>query len=152
MITALPMEVLMVDDEPGHSELVRRHLRRNGLRSPIISVTRGEHALDFVFRRREWSARPHAGGLLILLDLKMPGSVDGVEVLRQIKGSAATRRTPIVVLTTTSDPREVNRCYELGCSAYIVKPVEPDSFADSIRRLGQFLEVLCTPTEDGNAA
>jgi CheY-like chemotaxis protein len=74
--------------------------------------------------------------------------VDGVEVLRQVKAANATARIPVIMLTTTDDPREVERCYGLGCSVYITKPVEYDAFVEAIQRLGLFLQVVQVPRED----
>ena len=143
------LEILLVDDEEGHTELVRRNFRRIGIGNPIVSVTRGQDALDFVFARNAYAGRQPGGPLLVLLDVKMPGSVDGIEVLRQVKADPATRRTPIIMLTTTDDPRDVNRCYDLGCSIYLTKPVEPVRFMESVSRLGLFIAIVNAPTADG---
>jgi CheY-like chemotaxis protein len=80
----------------------------------------------------------------VLLDLKMP-RVDGFEVLRRLKDSPSTAAVPVIVLTTTDDPREIERCYELGCNVYITKPVEYDAFIEAVRRLGFFLQVVKLP-------
>lgn len=144
-----PLEILLVDDDAGHTELVRRSLRRNGLTNAITAVNSGDSAMDYLFGRGHWHGRAPGGPLLVLLDLKMPGAVDGGDVLRLAKADARTRHIPIIVLTTTNDPREVNRCYDLGCSAYLAKPVEPERFAETVRRLGQFLDVLSAPTLEG---
>ena len=107
----------------------------------------GAQALDFVFRRGNFADRASTDPL-ILLDINMPGSVDGVEVLRQIKADPATRKTPVIMLSTTDDPREIALCYELGCSVYITKPVDPLQFIEAIKRLGLFLQVIRLP--EGN--
>lgn len=143
------LEILLVDDEEGHTELVRRNFRRIGITNPIVSLTRGQDALDFMFARNAYADRQPGGPLLVLLDVKMPGSVDGIEVLRQVKADPATRRTPIIMLTTTDDPRDVNRCYDLGCSIYLTKPVEPVRFMESVSRLGLFIAIVNAPTADG---
>jgi CheY-like chemotaxis protein len=145
------VEILLVDDDEGHAELVRRNLRRIGLTNPVTSITRGADALDFVFCRGEWAHRSGHSRLLVLLDIKMPGSVDGIEVLRQIKADGERRKIPIIMLTTTDDPREIDRCYELGCSVYLTKPVEPLQFVESVRRLGLFIAVVSLPHEQGTA-
>ena len=82
--------------------------------------------------------------MLLLLDIKMP-RVDGVEVLRQLKSDPQTALVPIIILTTTDDPREIQRCYELGCSVYITKPVDYQAFVEAINRLGLFLQVVRIP-------
>ena len=82
--------------------------------------------------------------ILLLLDIKMP-RVDGIEVLRQLKADPETAMIPVIMLTTTDDPREVKRCYELGCSVYITKPVDYQAFVEAINRLGLFLQVVRIP-------
>jgi CheY-like chemotaxis protein len=143
-------DILIVDDDEGHVELVRRNLRRIGIGNPLIVLHEGARALDYVFRRGEFFARGGADPL-ILLDINMPGSVNGVEVLRQIKAHPLTRRTPIIMLSTTSDAREVALCYDLGCSVYITKPVDPIQFIEAIRRLGLFLQVIRLATNVSEA-
>ena len=83
----------------------------------------------------------------MLLDINMPG-LDGVEVLRQIKAHPQTRMIPVLMLTTTDDPREIQRCYELGCNTYITKPVDPAAFIEAIVRLGLFISVVSVPLAD----
>ncbi len=78
--------------------------------------------------------------------------LDGVEVLRRLKADPATAMIPVIMLTTTDDPREVERCYQLGCSVYITKPVEYDAFIDAINRLGLFLQVVKVPRNGGGRA
>ena len=138
--------ILVVDDDDGHSVLVCRNLRRSGINNPIVTLTAGSQALDYVFCRGAYVDRTGNGELLILLDINMPG-IDGVEVLRQIKSDPRTKQIPVLMLTTTDDPREINRCYELGCSVYITKPVDPSAFVEAIQRLGLFVSVVSMPTD-----
>jgi CheY-like chemotaxis protein len=138
--------ILVVDDDPGHVELVRRNLRRAGINNPILAMGNGKEALDFVFCRGPHAGRKVEGELLVLLDINMPG-IDGVEVLRQIKADPSTKQIPVLMLTTTDDPREVNRCYELGCNVYVTKPVDPAAFIDAINRLGLFISIVKTPSD-----
>lgn len=140
--------IVIVDDDAGHVELVRRNLRRTGIRNEILALDNGTSALDYVFCRGAYAGRPGDGEMLMLLDINMPGGVDGVEVLRQIKAHAQTRKIPVIMLTTTDDPREINRCYELGCSVYITKPVEPSAFIEAIQRLGMFISVVSMPSDE----
>jgi len=133
--------VLIVDDDEGHIELIRRNLRRIALGNPILSLQDGANALDYVFRRGEFAGRA-CGDPLILLDINMPGSMNGMEVLRQIKADPATRKIPVIMLSTTDDPREVASCYDLGCSVYITKPVDSMLFIEAVKRLGLFLQVI----------
>jgi CheY-like chemotaxis protein len=139
--------ILLVDDDEGHVELVRRNLRRIGVSNPIVALHDGAQALDYIFRRGEFEGRANVN-LLILLDINMPGSVNGVEVLRQMKADPQTRKTPAIMLSTTDDPREIGKCYELGCSIYITKPVDPVQFIEAIKRLGLFLQIIRLAADD----
>ncbi len=139
--------ILIVDDDEGHVELLRRNLSRIALGNPILALNDGERALDYVFRRGEFAERAGAEPL-ILLDINMPGGVNGVEVLRQIKADPVTQKMPVIMLSTTDDPREISLCYELGCSVYITKPVDPIQFIEAIKRLGLFLQVISLPEVD----
>ncbi len=138
--------ILVVDDDDGHTELVRRNLKRSGINSPIVALTTGIQALDYVLRRNTYANRTGNGDLLVLLDINMPG-LDGVEVLRQIKADTEAKKVPVLMLTTTDDPREINRCYELGCNIYITKPIDPVAFMAAIQRLGLLLSVVSIPTD-----
>ncbi len=142
------IEILVVDDDEGHIELVRRSLLQNGITNRITPLNSGQAALDYVFCRGDYQDRNGNGNLLMLLDINMPGAMDGVEVLRQIKSDPEKKKIPIIMLTTTDDPREVDRCYRLGCNVYVTKPVEPLRFIEAIRRLGLFISVVNLPSED----
>jgi CheY-like chemotaxis protein len=143
--------ILIVDDDEGHVELVRRNLRRIAVSNPIVALQDGARALDYVFRRGEF-AECAAEQFLMLLDLNMPGAINGVEVLRQIKSNLSTQKMPVIMLSTTDDPREVARCYELGCSVYITKPVDSTQFIEAIKRLGFFLQIIRLAKTDSRAA
>jgi len=136
--------ILLVDDDQGHTELVRRNLQRSGIKNPIVAIANGSQALDYIFFRGDYAGQNENRELLVLLDINMPG-IDGVEVLRQIKESPDAKKIPVLMLTTTDDPREINRCYELGCSVYITKPVEPAAFIEAIKRLGLFISIVKLP-------
>jgi CheY-like chemotaxis protein len=139
--------ILVVDDDEGHVELLRRNLGRLALGNPLLALNDGAKALDYIFRRREFAERKGADPL-ILLDINMPGAIGGVEVLRQIKADHKTRNTPVIMLSTTDDPREISLCYELGCSVYITKPVDPLQFIEAIRRLGLFIQIIRLPEDE----
>jgi CheY-like chemotaxis protein len=136
--------ILIVDDDAGHVELVRRNLRRAGIANHFESIRDGEGALEYVFGRGPHERRAHR--LLVLLDLNIAGSIDGFEVLRQVKSEPTTRHIPVIVLTTADDPRDIDRCYHLGCNAYVTKPVDPAAFSESIERLGMILSVASLPS------
>ncbi|HEY8549732.1 MAG TPA: response regulator [Vicinamibacterales bacterium] len=137
------IKILVVEDDEGHATLVERNLRRAGLANPVVRLRDGQEALDYFFGP---DASPMAcAECVLLLDINMP-RVDGVEVLRRLKADPRTSMIPTIMLTTTDDPREIERCYQLGCNVYITKPVDYDSFIDAIRRLGFFLQIVKVPT------
>ena len=145
-MSAEALEILLAEDDDGHAFLVQRNLERAGIANRIIHVTDGQAALDYVRRRGDYASRDQGPPLLLVLDINMP-RIDGVEVLTQIKSSEATQKMPVIMLTTTDDPREIERCYELGCNVYITKPVEYGDFVEAVKRLGLLLQVVQLPRE-----
>lgn len=141
-------EILIVDDDEGHAILVRENLLAAGLNNTIRHFTDGQAVLDFFFAPGSPRARDAGQSYLVLLDVRMP-KVEGVEVLRRLKADPQLRKMPVVVLTTTDDAREVERCHELGCNVYIQKPVDYDKFAEAIRRLGLFITLMMLPPVNG---
>lgn len=144
-----PMTLILAEDDDGHANLVQRNLRRAGFVNAMVHVRDGQEALDFIRGEGDHLGRTLSDFVLLLLDINMP-RVDGVEVLRRIKADPSTARIPVIMLTTTDDPREVERCYELGCSVYLTKPVEYDGFIEAINRLGLFLQVVKVPRDGGD--
>ena len=138
--------ILLAEDDDGHAGLVERNLRRAGVSNRIERMRDGQDALDYLNARGPHLGRQPGGPLLMLLDINMP-RVDGVEVLRQMKETASTARIPVVMLTTTDNPHEVERCYELGCSVYVTKPVTYDELSEAMRRLSLFLSIVTVPDE-----
>lgn len=132
--------ILIVDDDEGHAILIRENLRGAGLNNPIEHFHDGQAVLDFFASRR---GSIH-GRYLVLLDIRMP-KLDGIEVLRRLKADPELSKLPVIMLTTTDDSREVERCYELGCSVYMQKPIDYDRFAEAIRRLGLFVTLVLLP-------
>jgi CheY-like chemotaxis protein len=124
--------ILVVDDDDGHCELVRRNLKRGGITQPIVPVTNGKTALDFVFCRGQFVGRSPDADVLVLLDINMPG-MDGIEVLRQIKSDPKTRRIPVLMLTSAGSPREINRCFEYGCTSYITKSYDATALIEAVQ-------------------
>jgi len=139
--------ILLAEDDEGHATLVQRVLKRAGIANDLVHVTDGQEALDYLHRKGRYSSRETNRPLLLLLDINMP-RLDGVEALRQIKQNEATAAIPVVMLTTTDDPREIERCYKLGCSVYITKPVEYDAFVEAVKRLGLLLQIVQVPREE----
>ena len=137
------VRVLIAEDNEDHRFLTVRALRDvEDVDLQIETVADGEEALDYVHRRNEFRDKPRPD--LVLLDIRMP-KVDGVEVLRQVKADPGLRRIPVIMLTTTDDPREVERCHDIGCSSYIVKPVDYDKFAEAIKSLGLYISLVQVP-------
>jgi CheY-like chemotaxis protein len=140
---AVPI-ILVAEDDEGHAILMRENLEAGGLTNPIEHFRDGQAILDFLFERGPGRKRDRSQIYLVLLDIRMP-KVDGVEVLRQIKANPALRDMPVVMLTTTDDIREVERCYRLGCNVYIRKPIAYEQFAEAVRKLGMFIPLVQIP-------
>ena len=136
--------ILLVEDDPGHARLIEKNLRRSNIGNEIVVLSDGQQALDYLFGKGEYAGGGAATPMLVLLDLNLP-VLDGYQVLDRMKADERTRRIPVIILTTTDDEREVSRCYELGCSVYITKPVDYEQFTEAIRKLGLFLSVVTIP-------
>ena len=146
--------ILIVDDDEGHAILVRDNLKAAGLGNRVEHLKDGQAALDFFFPHDGQPGKGRPGKYLVLLDIRMP-KIDGIEVLRRLKADPEMRKLPIIMVTTTDDPREVERCHALGCNVYLQKPVDYDKFAEAIRRLGMVITHLLLPsvnTEAGHGA
>ena len=137
-----PVTIVMIEDDEGHARLIERNIRRAGISNQIRHFTDGTSALEFLFNGQEGPLLN--GPSLVLLDLNLP-DMSGIDILARIKAEPAMKRMPVVVLTTTDDKIEIQRCYDLGCNVYITKPVNYESFADAIRQLGLFLSVIQVP-------
>lgn len=140
--------ILIAEDDEGHATLIRKNLARSGITNEMIHFKDGQETLDFLLHRGKGQARKSGVPYLLLLDIRMP-KVDGVEVLRQLKQDSELRKLPVIMVTTTDNPVEVDRCHEIGCSNYISKPVDYDKFVDAIRQLGLFLSVVEVPHLNG---
>ena len=140
--------VLIVEDDAGHARLIEKNLRRASITNEMLRFSDGQQILDFLFCRGDARKREQFTPYLLLLDIRIP-KLDGIEVLRQIKQDEELRKLPVIMLTTTDDPREVEVCHSLGCSHYIVKPVEYDKFCDVLGQLGLFLKIVQVPHING---
>jgi CheY-like chemotaxis protein len=147
MGTQQPVIILLVEDDPGHALLIEKNLRRAGISNEIVVLDTGQKAVDYLLKEGTYQDALHPLPPLILLDLNLP-VLDGYQVLKRIKNDERTRKIPVIVLTTTDNPHEVSRCYELGCNVYITKPVEYDQFSDAIRTLGLFLSIVKVPEKE----
>lgn len=136
--------ILLIEDDAGHARLIERNLRRADVANPITVFHDGHAALDYLFKERFEGGRKARLPLLILLDLNLPG-LNGYQILEAIKGQSSTRHIPVVILTTSDSPDEIEKCYALGCNIYLTKPIEYDQFVEAIRRLGLLLAVVKIP-------
>lgn len=142
-----PVQIVMIEDDEGHARLIERNIRRAGVNNEIVPFSTGTDALRYLFGS-DGSGGAHAPrSLLILLDLNLP-DMTGVDILAKVKQDPHLRTSPVIVLTTTDDQREIQRCYDLGANVYITKPVNYDGFANAIRQLGLFFSVMQIPTVD----
>ncbi len=139
--------ILLVEDDPGHARLIEKNLRRSQVTNHIIQIADGQRAVDFVLGQGDFAHQPRPSNLVVLLDLNLP-VLDGYQVLRRLKTEQATRQIPVVVLTTTGDSREVLKCYQMGCSLFVTKPVNYDQFTETIHKLGLFLSIVKVPNGD----
>jgi len=136
--------ILLVEDDPGHARLIEKNLSRSNITNDTVILTDGQQAIDYLLGEGEYAGSEHASPLLVLLDLNLP-VLDGYQVLQRMKADERTRRIPVIILTTTDDAHEVSRCYELGCSVYVTKPVDYAQFSEAICKLGLFMSVVTVP-------
>ncbi|MGF7055356.1 CheY-like chemotaxis protein [Bosea sp. OAE752] len=144
MTNGKPVSIIMIEDDEGHARLIEKNIRRAGVSNEIIPFANGTDALNYLFGADGSGAISAGRQLLILLDLNLP-DMGGVDILEKVKANTHTKRSPVVVLTTTDDSREIQRCYDLGANVYITKPVDYDGFANAIRQLGLFFSVIQVP-------
>ncbi|MES2833763.1 MAG: response regulator [Pseudomonadota bacterium] len=136
----LPVKIVMVEDDLGHAKLIEKNIRRANINNEIKHFADGGTALDYLFSPEVLANGP----MLILLDLNLP-DMSGIDILQRVKADDRLKRAPVVVLTTTDDKVEIDRCYDLGCNVYITKPVDYEAFSAAIRQLGLFLSVIQAP-------
>lgn len=139
-MSAAPVDIIMIEDDPGHARLIEKNVRRAGVNNNILHFDNGTAALRHLFQDEV----KFNGPLLVLLDLNLP-DMSGTDILEKLKADDRLKHAPVVVLTTTDDQREIQRCYSLGCNVYITKPVEYETFAQAIRQLGLFLSIMQVP-------
>ena len=142
--TAKPVTIIMVEDDEGHARLIEKNIRRAGVSNEIVPFSNGTEALAYLLGLDGSGTVSIGRQMLILLDLNLP-DMTGVDILEKVKGNEHTRRSPVVVLTTTDDQREIQRCYDLGANVYITKPVNYEGFANAIKQLGLFFSVMQIP-------
>lgn len=136
------VEILLVEDNPSDAELAMIAMKKNNIANKVVHVVDGEEALDFIFARGSFSDRSVENiPKVILLDLKLP-KIDGLEVLKAIKGDERTKLIPVVVLTSSKQETDIVKSYALGVNSYIVKPVDFDNFVDAVREIGLYWLLL----------
>jgi CheY-like chemotaxis protein len=140
--------ILLVEDSPKDLELTLAALAKSQLANEVVVVRDGAEALDYLYRRGPYAGRADGNPAVVLLDLKLP-KVDGLEVLEKLKGDPAMRNTPVVMLTSSREERDVVRSYELGVNAFVVKPVGFQEFFEAIQDLGVFWAILNEPRPHG---
>ena len=143
-MTNEPVELLLVEDNEDDIVLIQEAFADAKLMNVICKVRDGEEAVAYLRREGRYQEVRRPG--LILLDINMP-RLDGIETLRQLKAHDESKTIPVVMLTTTDDPNEIERCYQLGCGIYVTKPVDGEKFSEAVTRLGLFLQVVTIPLE-----
>ena len=136
--------IILADDDEGHAELIRKNLIRTGIENELLHFKDGQETMDFLLQKRDEAQQETAVGYVLLLDIRMP-KLDGIEVLMQIKSDPKLSKTPVIMVTTTDDPKEIERCYNLGSCNYFVKPVGYESFVETIQQLSLFLADVEAP-------
>jgi len=141
----IDIEILLVEDNQDDADMALHALRKGKLANRIHLARDGAEALDFIFCQGAFADRLlREGPKLVLLDLKLP-KVDGIEVLQRIKSDPRTKLIPVVVMTSSKEPRDLAECYSLGVNSYIVKPVSFEQFVAAIQQLGMYWMVLNQP-------
>lgn len=141
-------KILLAEDNPHDVELTLSALAEHNLANEVVVVNDGAAALDYLFRRAAFAQRPDGDPAVVLLDLKMP-KVDGLQVLRTVKQDERLRRIPIVMLTSSREEQDLVRSYESGANSYVLKPVDFQSFVESVKRLGIYWAVHNQPPPRG---
>lgn len=135
------LTILIAEDDDGHADLIMTGLKESGICNHMIRFVDGKQTWDFISGKGKDMVLDKKKSYLLLLDINMP-KMDGLEVLERIKNNDDFKSLPVIMLTTTDDPREVEKCYELGCNIYVTKPVDFLKFAETLKRLGLFIQVV----------
>jgi CheY-like chemotaxis protein len=132
--------ILIAEDDSGHFQLIKKNLWLTCVESDIVQFKNGQEVLDFLFKTNSGASLDDTKQYILLLDIRMP-KVDGMEVLKKIKGDQTLRKIPVIMLTTTGETDMIKQCYELGCSFYMIKPVNYSHFMEAVQNLGKFLSL-----------
>ena len=136
--------IILAEDDAGHAGLIMNSLKRTGMTYDILHFEDGKETLNFLFRRGEGPHREDGVSYILLLDIRMP-EVDGIEVMRQVRQDKELSKIPTIMVTTTEDPVEMNKCWQLGCNNYFVKPVGFEQFFQAMAQLGQYIHEVIIP-------
>ncbi|MFH6982783.1 response regulator [Marinoscillum luteum] len=140
------IEILLVEDSVSDAELTIRALKKHNMANKLVHLENGAEALDYLFANGAYSEREVKNvPKLILLDINMP-KVGGIEVLKQIKGDERTRKIPVIILTSSKEDPDIDKCYDLGANSYVVKPVGFESFMKAVSELGMYWMLLNQPS------
>ena len=140
------IDILLVEDNQDDAELTMRELKRNHLANNMFHVKDGEEAINFIFAQNEYEQKREMARVpkVILLDINMP-KVNGIEVLEKLKKDERTRDIPVVILTSSQEGPDIQKCYKLGANSYIAKPVNFDAFTHAIKNIGFYWLLLNQP-------
>jgi len=138
------IDILLVEDNPLDAELTIRTLKKHHIANNVFTVTDGAQALDYLFCRGDFSERDNGYPRVIFLDIKLP-KVNGLEILKQIKANDNMSHIPIVMLTSSAEDPDIKTAYNLGANSYVVKPVDINSFTETINNLGMYWLVINQP-------
>jgi CheY-like chemotaxis protein len=141
--------ILYAEDSPADVELTLAALEEHHLANEVVVVSDGVEALDFLYRRGPFASREAGNPAVVLLDLKMP-RLDGLEVLRQVKGDPDLRTIPVVIMTSSREERDLVESYRLGVNAYVVKPVDFEQFVAAVKEVGMFWAVVNEPPPENS--
>jgi two-component system response regulator len=143
-----PKRILLVEDNPDDVKLTRMALKKNNIANDIDLARNGVEAIEYLFgKKRNGDGEGNNLPAVVLLDLKMP-KVDGLEVLKRIRSDERTKLLPVVVLTTSTEERDIIESYKLGCNSYVCKPVDFHNFADAVKQLGLYWLVINEPSHN----
>jgi CheY-like chemotaxis protein len=138
------VKIIMIEDDEGHARLIEKNIRRAGVNNEIVSFVTGGEALDYLLgpdgTGQIWRGQP----ILILLDLNLP-DMNGLDILERVRANVHMRRIMVIVLTTTDDPREIGKSFDLGANVYVSKPMQYDKFVHAIQQLGMFVAIMKIP-------
>ncbi|MFW5793388.1 MAG: response regulator [Bacteroidota bacterium] len=137
------INIIIGEDDEGHALLIKRNLQRSGIANPIIHFSNGKDIIDY-FNNELKSGFINKNGYILLLDIQMP-EMSGIEVLEKLKKQEVLKNIPVIMITTTDNPKEIDTCHKLGCNSYIVKPINYEKFIEVVRRLGFFLKIIQIP-------